>query len=237
MNNCINVQDIAEHATVLTLGRHNEYVQKLLVNNLKRQQKTYKSIPIHELFNKPKQREIIKRTLKCTIDNTQQKVVNMFRGAISEPYIQKHLSFDREVSSPSNMNSSRDGTQKCQSKKEQRYTTNPDVVIDIHDKPCQNKQNGLSREQYQEPNEIHGDKPNRSADEADTDELDNNQILSSWIINTLLQEKLNCREAREESDKWKNLNGILALVLPIIAGVVTGLMEHYIGTCNCSGNQ
>jgi hypothetical protein len=62
--------------------------------------------------------------------------------------------------------------------------------------------------------------------------------IAQWIINVILQEKLNYREVRETSDRWKNCNGILAIVLPIIVPVITGILQHYIYgyTCNCSNS-
>lgn len=56
----------------------------------------------------------------------------------------------------------------------------------------------------------------------------NTQAISNWIMNTVLQEKLNYREVREKSDKWKTINGILATILPIVVPVITGFIQYYI---------
>lgn len=69
-------------------------------------------------------------------------------------------------------------------------------------------------------------------------DMSNNQAVSSWIINTLLQEKINYRELQEKAEKWQNINGILALVLPLISAIITGLLEHYLSNGNNqSGSQ
>jgi len=53
---------------------------------------------------------------------------------------------------------------------------------------------------------------------------DQNRTVTSWIINTLLQEKLKDRKGKENADFWKYVNGILAVLLPI----ATGLIEYYL---------
>lgn len=58
------------------------------------------------------------------------------------------------------------------------------------------------------------------------------QSISSWVINTILQEKLNCREVHETSEKWKNINGILVVILPLITAVASGLIAHYLPSNN-----
>jgi hypothetical protein len=56
----------------------------------------------------------------------------------------------------------------------------------------------------------------------------NIQAISNWIMNTV-------REVREQSDKWKTINGVLATVLPIVIPVITGFIQYYItrgGNCS-----
>lgn len=59
-------------------------------------------------------------------------------------------------------------------------------------------------------------------------DINNIQPIASWILNTILQEKLNYREVRETSDKWKNINGILAIVLPIVLPIITNLLQYFL---------
>jgi hypothetical protein len=70
---------------------------------------------------------------------------------------------------------------------------------------------------------------------------DNKQItipqdISKWIINTILNEKLQYRKVLENSDKWKIINGILAITLPIITPIITSLIQYYF-TCNCNSSS
>jgi hypothetical protein len=54
------------------------------------------------------------------------------------------------------------------------------------------------------------------------------QDISKWIINTILDEKLQYRKIQERSDKWKIINGILAVILPILTPIITNLMQYYL---------
>lgn len=60
------------------------------------------------------------------------------------------------------------------------------------------------------------------------------QDVSKWVIDNILDEKLKYRKVREKSDKWKIINGILAIVLPIITPIITGLLQKYLTKTNCS---
>lgn len=59
------------------------------------------------------------------------------------------------------------------------------------------------------------------------------QDISKWIINTILDEKLQYRKVQEKSDRWKIFNGILAIILPILTPLATNLLQYYI-TNKCS---
>jgi hypothetical protein len=48
--------------------------------------------------------------------------------------------------------------------------------------------------------------------------------ISSWVLHTLLAEKLKERELRDSADYWKYINGVGAVVLPIITCVI----EYYV---------
>jgi hypothetical protein len=60
--------------------------------------------------------------------------------------------------------------------------------------------------------------------------------ISTWVLNTVLHEKLKEREVRESADYWKYINGILALVLPIVTGVVQYYITKGSDTCGCESN-
>lgn len=63
------------------------------------------------------------------------------------------------------------------------------------------------------------------------------QAISNWIIKSVLHEKIKYREVRVSAQRWKYINGILMLVLPVITPIITGVIQHYfIDPCNC-GSQ
>lgn len=65
------------------------------------------------------------------------------------------------------------------------------------------------------------------------------QIISNWILKSVLDEKLKCREVGESAQRWKYINGILMLVLPVITPIIAGVIQHYfIDPCDCNcGSQ
>lgn len=66
----------------------------------------------------------------------------------------------------------------------------------------------------------------------ETIDLSGSQYVSSWVINTILQEKLNYREVQEKAERRKNINAILATILPIVSPIVVELIRYY-----CFGNE
>lgn len=60
-----------------------------------------------------------------------------------------------------------------------------------------------------------------------------NQTLTKWVLNAVLDEKLTDRTVRENSDYWKYINGALAIILPVI----TGLAQHYLAHNGCTGSN
>jgi hypothetical protein len=60
-----------------------------------------------------------------------------------------------------------------------------------------------------------------------------NQLLSKWVLNAVLDEKLKDREVRENSDYWKYINGTLAAILPII----TFIVQYYLTPNNCASGS
>jgi Asp-tRNA(Asn)/Glu-tRNA(Gln) amidotransferase B subunit len=69
-----------------------------------------------------------------------------------------------------------------------------------------------------------------------TIDVSDDQSVSSWIVNTLLQEKLNYREVQESAERKKTFNGTLAVILPIITPIIVSLIQHYFfetGSSSC----
>jgi hypothetical protein len=54
------------------------------------------------------------------------------------------------------------------------------------------------------------------------------QSVSSWIVNTILQEKLYYRKIQESAERRKNIYGILTIVLPCLTPIITGIIQYYI---------
>jgi hypothetical protein len=63
------------------------------------------------------------------------------------------------------------------------------------------------------------------------------QAVSSWLLNTVLTEKLKDREVRESSDYWKYVNGFLAVILPVGVGLLQHYLSIYFGTCECGSSN
>jgi hypothetical protein len=59
-------------------------------------------------------------------------------------------------------------------------------------------------------------------------DVSDNQAISSWIVNIILQEKLNYREVQEKAERRKTLYGVIASVLPFITPFITGVIQYYL---------
>jgi hypothetical protein len=59
------------------------------------------------------------------------------------------------------------------------------------------------------------------------------QLLTHWVLNAVLEEKLKDREVRENSDYWKYINGALAAILPII----TSIVQYYLTSNDCASGS
>jgi hypothetical protein len=63
------------------------------------------------------------------------------------------------------------------------------------------------------------------------------QVISNWILKSLLHEKIKYREVRVSAQRWKYINGILMLVLPVITPIIAGVIQHYyIDPCDCGSH-
>lgn len=217
------VHDVAKVAVKLALGEENDYVQRLLANKLEGREKKYKTTPVTELLLKP-DRTMLKRNLTQAVNITQQKAID----ALCEP---SNASEGLDSSQHKLCLKKTLSLQGIPSNEQQPTVTTqtPHVIVDIGSfitipnvpqKTDQNTTNPATN------------------DTQPVIDLSNNQAVSSWVINTLLQEKLNYREVQEKAEKWKNINGILALVLPLVSAVITGLLQHYLTNGNdAAGSQ
>jgi len=57
--------------------------------------------------------------------------------------------------------------------------------------------------------------------------LEKTQSVNKWIMDSVLQEKLKDRETRLNSDYWKYINGGLAIILPVVTGLVQYFIKKY----------
>lgn len=222
-----SAHDVAKVAVQLALGEENDYVQRLLANKLEGRKKKYKATPIIELLSKP-DRTNIKRNLTQAVNITQQKAIDV----LCEPSNDSE-SPQRKLCLKSTLN-----IPKVQSNVQQPSTSAttqnpPHVIVDVGSFIA-NSNNANDPQKKTEPDETNVSSVNTEP----VIDLSNSQAVSSWVINTLLQEKLNYREVQEKAEKWKNINGILALVLPLVSAVVTGLLEYYLTNgCDSNGSQ
>jgi hypothetical protein len=234
-----SVHDVARVAVQLALGEENEYVQRLLANKLEGRKKKYKATPIIELLSKP-DRTNIKRNLTQAVNITQQKAIDtLCEQSNDSEYPQRKLCLKSTINIP-----------KVQSDVQQPSTSAtaqnpPHVIVDVGSFIA-SSDNAIDPQKKTEPDETNASSINMEPNKPNTSsvntepviDLSNNQAVSSWVINTLLQEKLNYREVQEKAEKWKNINGILALILPLVSAVVTGLLEYYLTNgCDSNGSQ
>ena len=63
--------------------------------------------------------------------------------------------------------------------------------------------------------------------------LTEQQIISRWIINSLLKDNIEKKNANMSLKHWKLVNGTLAATLPFISAIIVGVIEYYfiIKTC------
>lgn len=222
------VHDVAKIAVKLALGEENDYIQRLLVNKLEGREKKYKATPVTELLLKP-DRTILKRNLTQAVNITQQKAIDVLCEPSDESDSSQHKLCLKQAISLQNTSSD----VQPQSTPTSTTAPNPHVIVDIGSFIADSNNTTVPQKKT--------DPTDTNAPSADTQpviDLSNNQAVSSWVINTLLQEKLNYREVQEKAEKWKNINGILALVLPLVSAVITGLLEYYLSNGNDSvGSQ
>ena len=258
-----DASNVAEMAVRLTIGEDNDYLKRLLTNKLIGYKKEYKMTPLTELITS-KNRSQLKRSLDRSVKNSQFEAVNTLCEPIGEnpkrlrlkQYIKITTPHNTQVNTPIIDDNTNTGTednghnsspknnvskpsqlsvqQEIPNKSEPQLVDNnktdikndngenhPHVIVDIGSFISNSTTNTLQ-----------GNGNNQQVID-----VSNNQAVSSWVVNTLLQEKLNYREVQERAEKWKNINGILALIFPIISAVVTGVVQHYLTSSDTCGSQ
>jgi hypothetical protein len=222
--------ELAKSAIILSLGEDNPYLLKLLVERLEGHTKEYCSTPITELLMKPN-RSALKKNLNQAVSITQQKAIDVLQGPINEngeTLLKLILKHNSNVASEQQPTTQQPTTQQptTQQPTTQQPTTqqpaseqsnHPRVIVDI---------GGVIGSSSEELSRLIQN-TNASSREQPVIDLSNSQSVSSWVINTLLEEKLKYREVQERSDKWKNINAILAITLPLITATISGIIGHY----------
>jgi len=181
-----NAQTLAKKAVKLVLGKENDYVEKLLTNQIEGNNKQYNFTPLTELIP-PQDRSELKQELSKAIDDSKQKAVSV---------IEKLSETKSDATSSNNAQPS-----------------THHVIVDIG-----------------------GMIPNID-NTLETVDLSGSQSVSSWVVNTLLQEKLNYREVQEKAERWKNINAILATILPIVSPIAVELIRYYFFNSDSSCSQ
>lgn len=230
-----DAKEVAQTAVKIVLGDDNEYVERLLINKIVGVKKQYSSPTLPQLLRQPSRTQL-KESLSSAVNVTQQKALEtlceqQIVGTPRSVRLRQDLKTPRQLSSIISksqpiMSNSRSGLEIVASNSKNIPISSDKLCTQITQRIDQNivcpDKNIL--------NTSHQENINSVVDEQI--DLGVNQSVSSWVVNTLLQEKLNYRELQEHAEKWKNINGILALVLPIVTPVIVGLIQYY-----CFGNS
>jgi hypothetical protein len=191
---------MAKEAVKIVLGKENEYVERLLINKLFGVSKNYSFTPLSELVP-PQHRETLKKELNVDTRITQKKAINALVKS-------KSSSDDSNKDTNTDKKDENNDTTKEEKANEPTKPTTQHVIVDV---------GGMITNLPDNVEIVNG-----------TVDVSDNQAISSWIVNTILEEKLNYREVQEKAERRKTLYGLLATVLPIITPVITGVIQYYL---------
>jgi len=250
-------KEFAQHAVRSVLGKDNPYLQRLLERRLELKETNKKVIPLTKII-KPADRNEIKKTLSTEIVDTQQQAIEILKTTITTDgekqrrlsiYTEQHqkelkqlkeLLEQEEIKKQLELQKKQENniqkTEKYQLKLQQELLT----VEQQNEKKQLEIQEAIQKLELQKQQEMLKlqelkDKPNNSLPEVVENspllpDANSQQALSSWVLNTVLQEKLKDREVGDNSKYWKYINGTLALILPL----ATGLLQYFLtGKMDC----
>ena len=211
---------VAKMAVKVALGEDNDYLQRLLVSKLENTKKKYSNTNIIELLNPFKHNEIAKK-LKSDVDATQKKALDVLCEKTNDLLLKSYAELINSTITLKSLKLHDARPTETSLPTTTSVASHPPthVIIDVGEAIEQS-------ENYPTTPDEHG------YDTKQTIDLSGNRAVSSWVINTLLYEKLNYRYVQLRAERWKYINGILAAVLPIIATVVAGVVGYYLPNPN-----
>lgn len=114
-------------------------------------------------------------------------------------------------------------------------------IIPIHRIPETTKRSVLraylaakTQQEQQSAQKFLSSKQDTADQEGSPENPEQNQPVTRWVLNAILDEKLKDREVRENSDYWKYINGTLAAVLPVATIIIQYFLTHH--TCDSGSN-
>jgi hypothetical protein len=96
---------------------------------------------------------------------------------------------------------------------------------------CSNERNQLRNELAQQTRESQG-YAIKLLSECNPESLtlsERNRVVILWLMNSLLEEKLKDREQLESANRWKVINGVAAIVIPLFVVVIQYVLQRYMG--------
>jgi hypothetical protein len=252
-------RELAQRAVRSVLGKDNSYLQRLLERRLELKETNKKVIPLTKII-KPADRNEIKKTLSTEVVDTQQQAIEILRNTVATDgekhrrlsvYTEQHqkelkqlkeLLEQEEIKKQLELQKKQETnihkTEKYQLKLQHELLTieqqNEKKQLALQEEikkiELQKQQEMLKLQELKEKQ--NNTQPEVVENSPLLPDANSQQALSSWVLNTVLQEKLKDHEVGDNSKYWKYINGSLALILPLATGLIqyflTGKMD-----CNC----
>lgn len=225
-----NKEDIAKCAINLVLGEDNDYLQRLLTDQLNGRERVHIRIPISKLVEGTDRSQLRNKLTRETIIARQNAVDSLKQRFI--PPKSATISEDKSGSSSVSRSGSFNGSE-IKHKHRHKHKHASDHCSESELEPTSHKHRHKLRK-LEDQILLKDQKILEQEKEIISlkSHLKDSQTSSSWILNTVLQEKLKDREVRESSDYWKYINGALALILPVVTGLVEYFLTDYLKKCN-----
>jgi hypothetical protein len=206
---CTDTREMARNAVQMTFGTENKYIENLIQERLEGKERYYARLPLSQIVHGIDRRGL-KKQLNQDIIQSQQKAIDMLRNIPKTPVAV---------------------SKNCEVKIDMAPQPEQDHIVELDEtadaKPPRRHRRHKHREVADAP---------QSESEPDPPATDPKGSVATWILNTVLQEKLKDREARESSDYWKYINGGLAIILPIATGLIDHFLTKYFMATTCSGS-
>lgn len=226
-----NKEDIAKCAINLVLGEDNNYLQRLLIDQLNGRERVHIRIPISKLVEGTDRSQLRDKLTRGTVIAQQNAV-----DSLKQRFIPSKGTIISEDTSGSSSVSHESHSGRFSGSKIKHKSVKFDHCSDTELEPKSHKYHKLRK--LEDQILLKDQKVLEQEKEIVLlkSQLKDSQTSSSWILNTVLQEKLKDREVRESSDYWKYINGALALILPVITGLIEYFLTDRLKKCNCDSS-